>query len=575
MAAPPAARRRLLRSPTHVVTPRFISAAALALCALASIPRARAAAQTPAAPGTTTSQAPAGPAVGRPAPGVPAFPTADPVLRRLYALGMDSSRAAAFLQTLSDSIGPRLTGTPNLQRGHDWLVRTYSALGITARNERVGTWRGWQRGASHVDLVAPRVRTLEGTLLAWSPGTRGRDVTAPVVLLPAVADSAAFAAWLPSARGKFVLVSMPQPTCRADESWERWALPETLARLRASRDSLRRAWTARVAATGYALSLGTGSLGQALERAGAAGVIASRYEGGWGVNKVFFTRNATAPALDVSCEDYGLLARLAQHDQGPVLRVRADAERQGTVPTFNTVAEIRGSERPTEYVVLSAHFDSWDAGSGSTDNGTGTVTMLEAMRLLQAAYPRPKRTILVGHWTSEEQGLNGSRAFTEDHPEVVRGLQALFNQDNGTGRIENVSPGGLVGAGAAWGRWASRLPTDLTRSIRFSFPGSPAGGGSDNASFICAGAPAFNLGSGSWDYGTYTWHTNRDTFDKVSLDDVKMNATLVAMLAYLASEDPEPTGRERAIGPVSSFTGQALPWPACQKAVRRWEDFVR
>jgi hypothetical protein len=112
-------------------------------------------------------------------------------------------------------------------------------------------------------------------------------------------------------------------------------------------------------------------------------------------------------------------------------------------------------------------------GSGATDNGTGTVTMLEAMRLLRAAYPRPKRTILVGHWTSEEQGLNGSRAFVEDHPEVVRGLQALFNQDNGTGRIENVSPAGLVGAGEAWGRWASRVPSDLTRSVRFTFPGSP------------------------------------------------------------------------------------------------------
>jgi Zn-dependent M28 family amino/carboxypeptidase len=271
-------------------------------------------------------------------------------------------------------------------------------------------------------------------------------------------------------------------------------------------------------------------------------VVASRYEGGWGVRKVFFTRNERAPALDLACEDYALLARLAANGQGPVLRVRADAEALGTVPTFNTVAEVRGAEKPDEYVVLSAHFDSWDAASGATDNGTGTVTMLEAMRLLRLAYPRPKRTILVGHWTSEEQGLNGSRAFVEDRPEVVRGLQALFNQDNGTGRIENVSAAGLVGAGEAWGRWASRLPLELTRSIRFSFPGSPAGGGSDNASFVCAGAPSFNLGSGSWDYGTYTWHTNRDTYDKVSFDDLRMNATLVAVLAYLASEDPRPPG---------------------------------
>jgi hypothetical protein len=552
----------------------FVSALALSLAAAAR----PAAAQQPARPapsGSTNTQAPSGPAAGRPAPAVPSFPTADPVVRRLYALGMDSSRAAAFLQVLTDSIGPRLTGTPGLQRGHDWLVRTYSALGVPARNERVGTWKGWRRGATHVDLVAPRVRTLEGTMLAWSPGTGGRDVTAPVVLLPEAADSAAFAAWLPTARGRFVLVSPPHPTCRADESWERWALPATLDRVRAARDSVGDAWAGRVRATGYALSLGTGSLGRALERAGAAGVVASRYEGGWGVRKVFFTRNERAPALDLACEDYALLARLAANGQGPVLRVRADAEALGTVPTFNTVAEVRGAEKPDEYVVLSAHFDSWDAASGATDNGTGTVTMLEAMRLLRLAYPRPKRTILVGHWTSEEQGLNGSRAFVEDRPNVVRGLQALFNQDNGTGRIENVSAAGLVGAGAAWGRWAARVPSDLTSSIKFSFPGSPAAGGSDNASFICAGAPSFNLGSGSWDYGGYTWHTDRDTYDKVSFDDVRMNATLVAILAYLASEDPETTGRERATGLVSAASGRPLAWPACQRAVRRWEDYTR
>jgi hypothetical protein len=122
----------------------------------------------------------------------------------------------------------------------------------------------------------------------------------------------------------------------------------------------------------YALSLGTGSLGRALERAGAAGVVASRYEGGWGVRKVFFTRNERAPALDLACEDYALLARLAANGQGPVLRVRADAEALGTVPTFNTIAEHRRQPRmpSTEVHVAclgSAHFDSWGRGrSGAT-----------------------------------------------------------------------------------------------------------------------------------------------------------------------------------------------------------------
>jgi Zn-dependent M28 family amino/carboxypeptidase len=94
--------------------------------------------------------------------------------------------------------------------------------------------------------------------------------------------------------------------------------------------------------------------------------------------------------------------------------------------------------------MLSAHFDSWDGGSGATDNGTGTITMLEAMRILQLAYPHPRRTILVGHWSSEEQGLNGSSAFVQDHQPIVDSLQALFNQDNGTGRIESMSASGFT-----------------------------------------------------------------------------------------------------------------------------------
>jgi len=497
------------------------------------------------------------------------LPVDDAVLRRIWSLGMDSSQVPTLLQALSDSIGPRLTGTPQMRAANEWAVANYTRWGIPARNEQVGTWRGWRRGTTHVDLVQPRTRTLDATVLAWSAGTKGRDVTAPVVVLPDVADSNALVRWLPQAKGKFVLVSMPERSCRPDDNLQQWLTPASLAAARAQRTADTAAWNARVRHTGYALSLGTGSLGRRLEQAGAAGVIASYWSRGWGVNKVFFARTETAPSLDVSCEDYGLLFRLADKGQGPVLRVRSDAEIGADVQTFNSVAEIKGSEKPNEYVVLSAHFDSWDSGSGTTDNGTGTVVMMEAMRILKTAYPRPKRTILVGHWASEEQGLNGSRAFTEDHPEVVRGLQALFNQDNGTGRIANVSPSGLVGAGEAWGRWASRLPSEISQFLNYSFPGSPAGGGSDNASFVCYGAPAFGLGSLGFDYGTYTWHTNRDTYDKVSLDDVKNNATLVAMLAYLASEDAQTVARDKRVLPPNAT------WPACVKAVRKWSDFTR
>jgi hypothetical protein len=274
-----------------------------------------------------------------------------------------------------------------------------------------------------------------------------------------------------------------------------------------------------------------------------------------------------------------------------------DADLLGEQPVFNTIATIPGSSKKDEYVMLSAHFDSWDGSSGATDNGTGTLTMMEAMRILKLVYPHPKRTILVGHWSSEEEGLVGSRAFTEDHPEVVKGLQVLLNQDNGTGRIVRASGGGLPDAAAHLQKWIDLLPPVYKEQINFGGAGLPGGGGSDHASFACYGAPAVELGGLGWDYGNYTWHTNRDTYDKVVFDDLKSNATLFAMLAYLASESPDQISRERVdlkalaaaqealadsarANPADSALAQRagagrgrfrrIPteWPACQKAPR-------
>ena len=232
-------------------------------------------------------------------------------------------------------------------------------------------------------------------------------------------------------------------------------------------------------------------------------------------------------------EDYGLLYRLTESGSGTKISVRADSIEKGVVPTYNTVAEIKGTN-PNEYVMLSAHFDSWDGGTGATDNGTGTLVMMEAMRILKKVYPNPKRTILVGHWGSEEQGLNGSRAFVEDHPEIVANLQALFNQDNGTGRVVNISGQGYLHAYDFITRWLAAVPEDIKKGIETKFPGTPGGGGSDFASFVAVVAPGFSLSSLSWSYGNYTWHTNRDTYDKIVFDDVRNNAMLAAILVYMA-----------------------------------------
>ncbi len=483
------------------------------------------------------------------------FPTNDAVIKRMWAEGMDQgSQAYRLAQTLMDSIGPRLTGSPGHQRAIDWALKMYGSWGIPVRQEQYGTWRSWRRGRTHLDLIAPRFRTLEGTMLGWSPGTKG-PMEGDVVLLPDLPDSAAYAGWLAQARGKFVAMSFAEPTCRPDEKWVELARPQTVERLRTSRDAARRAWQSRTSRTGAAF-------GSRLEAAGIAGTLTTNWSAGWGVNKVFTTGQQRVPGLDLSCEDYGLVFRLAENGQGPRLRLDADAEFLGEQPVFNVIAEIKGSEKPNEYVVLSAHFDSYDSASGATDNGTGTITMMEAMRILKQAYPNPKRTIVVGHWGGEEQGLIGSGAFATDHPEIVSGLQASFNQDNGTWRIDYIRMQGFAEAGISFGKWMGKIPNEIADNIRLDIPGVPEAGGSDHMSWICRGAPGFRLQSHYPEYRQYTWHTNRDTFDKIVMDDLKNNATLTAMLAYLASEDPERVSRvQRTLPPNAQ--GQAAQWPRC------------
>jgi hypothetical protein len=404
-------------------------------------------------------------------------------------------------------------------------------------------------------------------MLAWSPGTNARPVEGDVILLPDVADSAAFKAWLPNARGKFVLASAPQLSCRMPSQWEEFGTPASIARMQADQETAEEQWSSRARAAG-----GGATLQNRLQQGGAAGVITLRWSGYPGISKIFGSWNQRVPTLDVTCEDYGLLFRLAQNNQGPRVRLTAESQSLGERPVFNTIAEIKGSEKPNEYVLLSAHFDSWDGSSGATDNGTGTITMMEAMRILKTVYPNPKRTIVVGHWSGEEQGLNGSRAFSEDHPELVAGLHALFNQDNGTGRVVSMSPAGLAGAGPVLMGYLQQIPSQITSDISFRGPGAPSGGGSDNASFICHGAPSFSLGALGWDYGSTTWHTNRDTYDKVVMDDLRNNATLTAMLAYLASEDPEKMPRDKAVSPA---TGEPIRWTTCSNATRKSPDSSR
>ena len=265
------------------------------------------------------------------------FATDDPVLRSIWTEAMDNSQVEDLAQVLLDSVGPRLTGSPGMDAAHDWAVKQYGAWGIDARNEQYGTWRGWDRGVTHIDLIEPRVRTLEGMMLAWSPGTNGRTVEGDVVILPGFASAAEFRSWLPQVRNRFVLVSYAQESCRPLRQFEEFGMEGALEAQREARQEAMRAWNARVQSTGLSMN----DLRLALEEAGAAAILQSNWSNDYGVNKIFGTNTSRTPTIDLSCEDYGLVYRLADNDQSPKLRLRADARFTGERPTFNTIATIR------------------------------------------------------------------------------------------------------------------------------------------------------------------------------------------------------------------------------------------
>ncbi len=502
------------------------------------------------------------------------LPSDDPVIQAIWEEGMERSEVMALSHVMMDVIGPRLTGSPAMSRANDWAVEKFEEWGLEARKEQYGTWRGWERGVSHLDLIEPRVRSLEGMAAAWSPPTEG-PVEAGVVILPDVGGAQAFEAWLQAANGRYILTSPPEASCRPRANLEWFARPETLERMAEERERTREDWELRTENTG----IEPDDLAGVLEAAGAAGILRSRWSEGWGVNKIFGTTTERTPVFDLSCESYGLLYRLAEGGHEPVLRAEATARSLGEVPVFNAFAEIPGSAEPEEVVIVGGHFDSWDGASGALDNGTGAVAIMEAMRILRKVVPNPRRTILGALWNGEEQGLNGSRAFVEDHPEILERTHTVFNVDHGNGPVTLIPMQGFARAGERFGEWLAEIPSELADLVTLDDPGMPEAGGTDHASFLCAGVPAFSFHVGEgrddpeianrWDTTVYTWHTNRDTYDKIVFEDLRDDAVMTAMLAYLASRDEKPMPRDQ----------RALPddaeWPECRPAARSWEESRR
>ena len=175
--------------------------------------------------------------------------TDDPVLQGIWDEAMNNSEFESLAQALLDSIGPRLTASPGIEAAQDWATRMLRSWGVEARTEQYGTGEGWDRGPSHVDLMEPRVRSLEGRILAWSPGTGGRPVEGGVTYPPEIRSPADWRSFLGTVASKWVMLSAPEPTCRADEQWAEFAMRGSAERMADARSTAQQAWNQSLQAT--------------------------------------------------------------------------------------------------------------------------------------------------------------------------------------------------------------------------------------------------------------------------------------------------------------------------------------
>lgn len=492
-------------------------------------------------------------------------------IRRLYAEEAANGQVMTIASWLTDVHGPRLTGSPGARAAGDWTVKTLRDWGLA--NAGLEFWSpkfpGWRNDRLTLQVTAPAPFAVAVAPRAWSPGTNGPVTGEAVsVVLAAWSDTAKYAGQL---RGKFVLLGAP-PALRPHLTADARRLGEAdLAKLAADTVPDPRSG-------GFAMPRDPAALNGMMRRFGgnafrpANDTAALRWMERQGVVAILlpargddgtiFTDNgyprtagvAQVPMLHVAGEHYGRITRILE--KGVPVRLALDFANTVTpeAESFNIVAEIPGTDPALkdEVVMLGAHFDSWHAATGATDNAAGSAVMLEAIRLIKASGLKPRRTIRIGLWTGEEQGLIGSREYVARHlgervfaadaagfraTDSVMALPAYakhagyFNVDNGTGRIRGVYLQGNTQVRDAFSQWIAPLK-------EFGVTTVSAGntGGTDHQAFDAIGLGGWQFIQDPVDYDTRTHHSNQDLYERLVPEDMKHNAAVVAAFVWQAAQ---------------------------------------
>jgi carboxypeptidase Q len=462
------------------------------------------------------------------AAGAPAVPQLDvrtladsASIARLITEGTSRSRVAADLSYLVDVIGPRLTGSAAMRRANDWMLqklREYGADSVALEPWPFGV--AWHRGPIAMRILSPHERWIAAASWAWAPGTNGA-MAGNVVHVDATTAADFQTRFAGRLRGAWVMLADPYPRMNP-------AARTVADSIRV--DSLRRALRNRNQRLTPEERTFLSDLPNALRREGIAGTIIDGAK-----DFGLFTMSGSPddispyPQVVIANETYSELHRALRRGETPRVEVSmTNTIGRDTLVQWNTVGEIRGSERPDEVVILGAHLDSWDLGSGATDNAAGSIAVLEAARLLGALKTsgvRPRRTIRFVLFSGEEQGLFGSQYYVVAHAAEMPRVQAILVLDNGTGRIVAVPLQGKDELRALWTAMLRPLAALGPIAVR-----SGTKGGTDHLPFLAAGVPAFIYDQLSRGYDE-THHSQIDVFDRAVPGDIAQAATVMAVNA--------------------------------------------
>ena len=471
--------------------------------------------------------------------------------------GLNRSQVMDHVSWLSDVYGPRLTGSPGIQQASEWTMKQFRAWGLAnVHQERWSFGKGWSLVRFTAHLIEPQIQPLIGFPQEWSSGTKG-PVTAEVVRVQ-IANEADFEQYrgtlagkivLPQAARKVRLLEGPIVLRMTDKDIAEAETTPVPAIAGAARGNAAAAFRQKV--SDFYVKEGVVAI---FDRGGDSDMAAGGSDLSWQQQHpdggTIFPSGSSArddragksvPVIALAVEHYNRMIRVL--DKRVPVKVELNVETkfydENTPNGFNTIAEIPGTDLASEVVLLGAHFDSHPYATGATDNATGSGAMMEAMRILKAAGARPRRTIRVGLWGGEEQGLLGSRAYVRDHladvetmalkPEHAR-LSAVFNSDNGTGRVRGIWLQGNMAARPIFEQWMAPL-----HDLGVTTIGPRTVVSTDHVSFDNAGIPAFQFMVDRLEYNSRTHHSNMDTFDRVQRDDMIQQATVIAVFAYDAA----------------------------------------